>query len=208
MPNPLDFLNPVNTAVETGKSLVDVFASLQDRRERENTSMAADLQELISELRRTHATIVKLVSPLRRIPEDPAVFAGEFRQVYYDFRDAYDAYDFGDERTHCHKLRRIQQRMLNRKPRFGSTRDWDALYTSLQALSNSDLDLIDQQYKPFMAWFDSVMQAIQALVESNDIPQAMAARRDFLSQLGPEYDRNKAVLDQMNDLVGTLTAEL
>ncbi len=208
MPSPLDFLNPINTAVEIGKSLVDVFANLKDRHDRETTSIAADLQELIAELRRTHATIVKLVSPLRRIQDDPVTFADEFRQVYYDFRDAYDAYDFGDERTHCHKIMRIQNRMMKRKPRFGSTQAWDDLYGSLHVLSNADLDIIDHQYKPFMAWFDAAMQTIHDLVEMNDIPQAIAAKRAFLAALGPEYDRNKALLDQMNDLVGELTAGL
>jgi hypothetical protein len=208
MPSPLDFLNPINMAVEIGKSLVGMVTSLKDREDREVTSIAADLQELIAELRRTHATIVKLVSPLRRIKDDPATFADEFRQVYFDFRDAYDAYDFGDERTHCHKIMHVQNRMMKRKPHFGSTQMWDELYRRLKTLSNADLDIIDHQFKPFMSWFDSAMQKINGLVDLDDIPQAIAEKRAFLAALGPEYNRNKFMLDEMNDLVAALTAAL
>src|SRR5271166_2482713 len=60
-------------------------------------SIRADLLSLMEELRKTHATIVKAVSPLRRIPDDEATFANDFRAVYADFRDFYDAHDFWEE---------------------------------------------------------------------------------------------------------------
>jgi len=206
--NPLDFLNPINIAVDAGKKLVDVIVTLKDRQDRETTSITADLTDLMEELRKTHSTIVKLVSPLRRIADNPKTFGDDFRGVYNDFRDFYDAYDFGNERTHCHKLRQIRNRMLKRKPRFGSSQLWNDLYQSLGALSNADFDLIDNQYKPFMAWFDETMNKINQHVGNNDISQALTEKQLFLAQLGPEYDKNKMILEEMTDLIGKLTTGL
>ncbi len=204
----LNFLNPINAASSAIKSLVDVWNTIKDRKDRETASMIADLTGLMEELRKTHSTIVKLVSPLRRIPDSPATFASDFKNVYFDFRDFYDAYDFGDERTHCHKIRQIQNRMLKRKPMFGTNQQWTQLYQDLGALSNADLDIIDHQFKPFMAWFDQTMNRINQLVDNNDINQARLEKKAFLGTLEPEYNRNKAMLEEMTDTIGRLTGGL
>lgn len=204
----LDFLNPLNIAADAIKKLVDVWTTLKDRKDKETTSMLADLSGLMEELRKTHFTIVKLVSPLRRTADDPMVFGKEFEGVYNDFRDFYDANTFGDERTRCHKIREIQNRMLKRIPLFGSNVQWNQLDTSLGALSNADLNIIDNQYKPFMEWFDKTMKSIKQHVDNNDIPLAIAEKTAFLASLGPEYDKNKKMLEEMTDTVGTLTAGL
>jgi hypothetical protein len=204
----LTFLNPINAASSAIKSLVEVWNSIKDRKDRETASMIADLTGLLEELRKTHSTIVKIVSPLRRIPDSPTTFASDFKNVFFDFRDFYDAYDFGDERTHCHKIRQIQSRMLKRKPMFGTNQQWTQLYQALGGLSNSDLDIIDHQFKPFMAWFDQTMNRINQLVDSNDISQAIQEKTTFLNTLAPEYDKNKAMLEEMTDAIGQLTAGL
>lgn len=205
---PLDFLNPLNIAAEAIKKLVDVWGTIKDRKDRETTSMLADLNGLTDELRKTHATIVKLVSPLRDIDNDPATFGNDFKSVYNDFRDFYDAYDFLDERTRCHKIRHIQKRILNRKPLFGADEQWDQLHASLDALSDADYDIIDARYKPFMASFDQAMNRIKQEVDNNNIPSAIAERDRFLASLGPEYDKNKKILEEMTDTIGALTAGL
>jgi hypothetical protein len=204
----LDFLNPINAASSAIKSLVDVWNTIKDRRDRETASMIADLTSLIEELRKTHSTIVKLVSPLRRIPDSPATFASDFENVYFDFRDFYDAYDFGDERTHCHKILQVQKRMRNRKPTFGTNQQWTQLYNDLGSLSTADLDIIDQQFKPFMAWFDQAMKRIHQLVDNKDINQAILEKKAFLGSLEPAYNRNKAMLEEMTDTIGRLTGGL
>ncbi|MGA2166908.1 MAG: hypothetical protein ABSG62_01770 [Terracidiphilus sp.] len=208
MPNPMDFLNPINSAAQTTKSLVDIWANFKDRRDRENTSVAADLTALLEELRRTHSTIVKLVSPLRRISDNHQTFSNDFTAVYNDFRDVCDAYDFGEERTHCHKIWQIRSRLQKRKPHFGSDNQWLQLDGDLEALSNADIDLIDEQYKPFMRSFDAVMMAIKQSVDAGDIQEAIKAKNDFLNSLGAAYEQNKLMLEQMTDTVGRLTAGL
>ncbi|MHC4742422.1 MAG: toll/interleukin-1 receptor domain-containing protein, partial [Planctomycetota bacterium] len=88
----LDFLNPVNAGAKSIIPLADSLNSFGDRDRQEAASITADLTSLLEELRRTHSTIVKMVSPLRRVPDDPKVFPVEFLNVYNDFRDVYDAY--------------------------------------------------------------------------------------------------------------------
>lgn len=205
---PLDFLNPLNIAAEAIKKLVDVWGAIKDRKDRETTSMLADLTGLMEELQKTHSTIVKMVSPLRRTTDNPATFGNDFKSVYNDFRDFYDAKDFCDERTRCHKIRQIQQRMLKRKPLFGADEQWEQLHTSLEALSDADSDIIEERYIPFMASFDQAMNRIKQEVDNNNIPLAIAERDSFLSTLGPEYDKNKRMLKEMTNTVGTLTAGL
>jgi hypothetical protein len=78
----LGFLNPINAASSAIKSLVDVWNTVKDRKSSETASMLADLTSLLEELRKTHSTIVKLVSPLRRIPDTPASFADDFKKVF------------------------------------------------------------------------------------------------------------------------------
>lgn len=206
--NPLYFLNPLNIAAEAIKKVVDVWTTLKDRKDRETTSIIADLTDLTEELRKTHSTIVKLVSPLRRIADNPMTFGNEFKKVYNDFRDFYDAYDFGNERTRCHKIRQIQNRMLKRKPLFGADAQWNQLHASLGALSDADFDIIDNQYKPFMASFDKTMNSINQHVDNNVIPLAIAEKAAFLASLGPDYDKNKRMLEEMTYTIGTLTAGL
>jgi hypothetical protein len=206
--NPLDFLSPINTAVTILKNLLDSRNSLQDRTDRENTSMAVDLIDLLSELSKTHAMIVKLVSPLRRISDNLQTFANDFIPVYNDFRDIYDALDFVHEHMRCGKIGQIHSRMRQRKPRFGSQAQWDGLNTILYELASSDAEIIDRQYRPFMKRFDKVMRRIEQHVKNNQIAEAIAEKNAFLNSLGPDYDQNKAMLEEMTDGVGKLIASL
>ena len=208
MPTPLDFLTPVNTAVSIVKSLVDEWRKMQDRQDSANKAIAADLMGLLEELRKTNSTIVKLVSPVRRIKDDPQTFAGEWQNVYADFRDAVDAYDFIEERMHCHKIGQIRFRMSKRKPRFGKDAQWQQFDRVLDELSDADLGIIDRHYKPFVADLDAAMRRIDGFVQSSDPAQAIAEKKILLADLDPGYDKTKALLAEMSDLIAQLTNEL
>ena len=204
----LDFLNPINAASSAIKSLVDVWKLNRDRNDQLNSSAIADLTGLLEELRKTHSTIVKLVSPLRRIPDSPTTFAADFNNIYFDFRDFYDAYDFGNERTHCHKVNQIQNRLFRRKPIFGSEQQWAQLQQDLAALADADFDIIDSQFKPFMEWFNATMDTIKRYVDAGAIDQALQAKKAFLDDIGPEYGKNKGMLEEMTNSIGHLTSGL
>jgi hypothetical protein len=201
-------LNPINDAADAVKTIVDVWYTIKDRKDRETASIVADLLGLMEELRRTHSTIVKLVSPLRRIPDSKATFANDFVKVFDDFRDFIDARDFSTERTHCHKITQIKNRMKKRKPKFGKKQQWDELYNDLDQLHGADIDIIDNLFKPFIKRFNQAMVKIYQLVKNKDIKQAIVEKNKFLDTLESEYTKNKAMLENMTDVIGKLTAGL
>jgi hypothetical protein len=101
----------------------------------------------VEELRRTHSTIVKAISLLRRIPDNEATFPENFCAVYNNFRDFYDVYDFWGERTHCHKVERILKRLEKRDAAIMSSTEWAQLQPNLieltaltKTLSRSTID--------------------------------------------------------------------
>jgi hypothetical protein len=208
MPGPLDFLNPVNTAVSIVKSLVDEWRKMQDRQDSANQAITADLVGLLEELRKTNSTIVKLVSPVRRLKDNPQTFAAEWQDIYADFRDTVDAYDFIEERMHCHKIGQIRFRMGKRKPRFGKDTQWQQFDRALDELSNADLSIIDRHYRPFVADVDAAMRRIDGFVQANDAAQAIAEKKTLLANLDPGYAQTKARLAEMSDLIAQLTNEL
>jgi hypothetical protein len=52
------------------------------------------------------------------------------------------------------------------------------------------------------------MNRINNLVDNNQIAQAIAEKKTFLASLGQEYDKNRAMLEEMTDTVDKLTAGL
>ncbi len=204
----LDFLNPVNVTVTILEKLFAAWDKLQDRTGRENMGISVDLLDLLNELHITHETIVKLVSPLRRIRDNLQTFANDFTTVYNDFRDIYYAHDFVHVHTRCGKIAQIHSRIRKRRPHFGEQAQWDGLNTILYELSNSDTEIIERQYRPFMKRFDEVMRRIEQLVKNNQIAEAIAEKNAFLHSLDPDYDQNKAMLEKMTDKINKLTANL
>jgi hypothetical protein len=88
---------------------------------------------------------------------------------------------------------------------FGDNEQWLQLFKDLNELSTADLDIIDNQFKSFMAWFDQSMKKINHLLENNDVTKAIVEKRQFLSSLEPEYNKNKAMLEDMTDTIGRLS---
>jgi hypothetical protein len=67
---------------------------------------------------------------------------------------------------------------------------------------------IEARYRPFMAWFNECVNKVYQNVSANNIPQAILEKQNILAALGPEYDMNKQMLDEMTDTIGKLTARL
>jgi hypothetical protein len=205
----LSFLNPINTIVEIVIKLRDAWNNERDRTDREKASISADLLALLNELGKTHTMIVMLVSPLRRIDDsNHQTFARDFTAVYNDFRDTYDAHGFIEERTHCHKLGPILTRLERYKPRFGSQDQWSDLHNLIVRLQSLEGDIIGRQYRPFMMRFDQTMRTIEQYVRSNQFAEAIREKNEFLNNLEPDYNRDKAMLEVMTNMIGEFTANL
>lgn len=170
----------------------------------ENETVREDLLSLMEELRKTHSTLVKAISPLRRVPDTPGVFEPKFREVYNDFRDFYDAYDFWDARTHCHKVGQIQYRLQKSRAPITQTPQWIQLQGYLSALSNADMDVIEQHYRPFMQRFNEVMMDINRQITNGDVSGAIKLKQAFLDELSPQYEEIKKILSEMTETIAEI----
>lgn len=174
----------------------------------ESETIRAELLGLMEELRKTHSTLVKAISPLRRIRDDAQTFGQEFGEVYNDFRDFYDAYDFWQERTHCHKVSQIRARLEKHQDALTRTPQWMQLRNYLGKLSDADTDVIEYHYRPFMERFNRVMTEINARVNKGELAQAITLKQVFLDELTPQYDAIKNALRSMTETIGEIEQAL
>ena len=173
-----------------------------------NASITAVLTDLMVELRKTHSTIVKLISPFRKIEDNPGTFSKDFRAYYSDFRDFVDSHDFIDERTHCHRIAQIENRLLKYKSPLVDTAEWKTIQSQLNSLTSWDEDVIERQYVPFVRNLNGAMKGINELIDGRQLAEAMAKKRELLATLEPEFQKTKAMLVRMNDTINTLVSQL
>lgn len=196
-------LGKVDDAAGAVSTLVELMRLRKDD-DFVNARIVATLTELMVELRKTHSTIVKLISPFRRIEDSPKTFSRDFKAYYNDFRDFVDTYDFIDERTHCSNIAHIEERLLKTKSRLADTSEWQTLQSLLNHLTGMDLDIIEGHYVPFVRRLDAVMKSIYDLVDRGQLNDAIAKKRELLAVLEPEFEKTKAMLGKMNDTINTL----
>lgn len=197
-------LQNVNDAASAARTIVMNLS----KSDLESEAIRAELLGLMEELRKTHSTLVKAISPLRRLRDDPQIFQDEFPAIYNDFRDFYDAYDFWQERTHCHKVRQIRGRLEKHQVAIAQSPQWIQLQGYLAALSNADMDVIESHYRPFMEQFNQVMLEINERVKKGEVAQAITLKQVFLDALAPQYDAIKDVLRLMTDTIGEIEVAL
>ena len=200
-------LGKVDDTVSAVSAIVQLMR-LRTKDDLVNAGIVAVLTELMVELRRTHSTIVKLISPFRRIEDIPNTFSRDFKAYYNDFRDFVDTHDFIDERTHCSNIALINNRLLKTKSRLAGTREWQTLQSQLYNLATMDEDVIEEQYVPFVGRLDAAMKSICDLVDLKQINDAIAKKRELLAVLEPEFEKTKAKLGKMNDTINTLVSQL
>jgi hypothetical protein len=194
--------------VDGAAQIVRMLTGKLTQSDRESESIRADLLGLMEELRKTHSTIVKAMSPLRRIADDPATFAADFRAVYNDFRDFYDADDFWQARTRCHKVERIWKRLEQHSAVITQSSEWEQLRQNLIALGDADLSVIEQYYRPFMEGFNAVMIEINRLLRDKEVLHAITLKQVFLDGVASQYDGIKEMLKTMTATIGEIEGSL
>jgi hypothetical protein len=197
-------LQDVNDAAQVTRAI----AAALSKSDLESESIRAEFLSLMEELRKTHSTIVKTISPLRRVQDNANTFASDFEAVYNDFRDFYDAYDFWEERTRCHKIRQIGERLEKHRSPITQTPEWVQLRRNLDGLYQGDTDLIDAYYRPFMTRFNDVMAKIHQHVVQQEIGEAITLKRVFLDELTPQYDGIKQMLGLMTNTIANIELSL
>jgi hypothetical protein len=197
-------LQNVNEAAE----VVRTISAAAGAGDLDSTVISAQMLALMVELRKTHSTLVALISPLRRIDDQAATFPQQFQSVYNDFRDAYDGYDFFEERTHCTRVARLAWRLKRHNSPITQTPDWAQLDQALSVLGNADTDIIEAYYVPFLQNFNRVMVEIDRLVGQGKIEEAITLKEEFLGELDPQYNAIKDVLKLMTNTIGDIEALL
>jgi hypothetical protein len=172
------------------------------------TRIVGILTDLMVELRKTHSTIVKLISPFRRIPNNHKTFSRDFKGYYSDFRDFVDTNDFIDERTHCSKIQLIKEKLLKLKSPLYNTSEWQVLQSQLNNINNMDMDVIEYHYIPFIKRLDDAMKSIYESVNNKKLSDAIAKKQELLTGLEPEYEKTKVILSEMNKTINTLVVRL
>jgi hypothetical protein len=197
-------LQPVEEATMAARAVTPLLS----QKDKDDTNIIADLDALTDELSKTHKTIVRVLSPLRRLRDDPATFGEKFREFYNDFKDFYDSQDYQAERTRCHVIRRFQSRLNRYSTSVSNSAEWQRLQSNLSALNSYDQDIIEHHYVPFMGQLMHSINAIMQLVDSGQIDEAIAQKKSLVSLLDPQYDKTKQMLHEMTDLSGALKDEL
>jgi soluble cytochrome b562 len=200
----LDNVNDISKATNT---FVELISS---RKEDDfvNTRIVGILTDLMVELRKTHSTIVKLISPFRRIQNNHKTFSRDFKAYYNDFRDFVDTNDFIDERTHCSKIQQIKEKLLKLKSPLYDTSEWQVLQSQLTYINNMDEDVIEYHYVPFVERLDDAMKSIYESVDNKKLSDAIAKKQALLAGLEPEYEKTKVMLSKMNNTINTLVVRL
>lgn len=171
------------------------------------TPAALQLRNLVEELRRTHKTLVDLLDPLWDIDDVPATFAAAFKPVYRQFRRFYNGNDLGNSRTHCHIIRSIRDDLHSARPRGGADEAaWAQMEGILAQLGNSDQDIIEARYRPFMRQVYEILGDIDALLNAQppDVAQAIQIKRALQDKLQDGFDATKAKFEEMNDTIDRL----
>lgn len=197
----LVFLDPLNVAATNLQQ--DVLQI--DTKRVVLTGIKVELLALVNELRATHKAIVALANPLWQLSDNPGTVGDEFKPVYAGFRAQYDALDFGDQRTHCSRIREIHSDLMTKRAQLNVPLDWVRVDASLSALYTADLDIIEEHYRPFTRWLNDAMKIIHQFVAQGDAASAIQAKNALLNALEPNFNDNKAKLEEMNALITELT---
>ncbi len=171
------------------------------------TPAALQLRNLVEELRRTHKTLVDLLDPVWDIDDAAATFAATFKPVYRQFRRFYNGNDLGSSRTHCHIIRAIRDDLYRARPQGGADEAaWAQMEGILAQLGNSDMDIIEAQYRPFMLKVYDILGDIDGLLNAQppDVAQAIAIKRALQDKLQDGFDATKAKFEEMNDTIDRL----
>lgn len=166
------------------------------RLEEHGQELVDSLEELVKELSKSNAALVKVASNFRRTGMDAQNFTRSFEFFYYDFKEYYDSQVWLDEQTSCNRILELRARIL---PRLAPILN-DALMTQLRAeldlLSNADNDLI-RYFKEYLDQMNIAVDQIYARLSEGKLDEAVQLKRDFEAQISPSFQRAKALFDRM-----------
>jgi hypothetical protein len=198
----LHFTQPVDAAAGLVRQVIQQSPTLPK-------TVAADLAELMKELRRTHQTLVDKLDPVWNLKDNPNTFPKRFDSAFTKYRTFYLSKDLGDERTHCRVLGQIGAVLAAARP-HGDASDatWQQLENLLRQLNDYDTDVIEQHYRPFMDSVYKTLNQINALLNAGDVAQAIQLKQALVNKLEQDYAAMRANFDEMGDIIGKINTAM
>ena len=166
------------------------------RLEEHGQALVDSLEELVQELSKSNAALVKVASNFRRTGMDPENFARAFEFFYYDFKEYYDSQVWLDEQTSCNRILDLRSRILPRLAPILNDTLMAQLRAELDMLSNADNDLI-RYFKEYLDQMNAAVEQIYAKLGEGKVAEAVLLKRDFEAQISPSFQRAKALFDRM-----------
>jgi hypothetical protein len=170
------------------------------RVEEHGQELVRSLEELVKELSKSNGALVEVASNFRRTGQNPATFAQQFENFYYDFKDYYDKQTWVDEQTSCGRIADMSFKIVPRLAPLLNDRLMDQLRSELSFLSNADQDLLRHFYE-YLDAMNQVVEEIWFMLNAGQIDEAIQKKRDFEAQISPSFQRSKKMFEQMTSSV-------
>ena len=167
------------------------------RLETHGEGLVNDLQDLVSELGKTHAVMVEVANNFRRTGRDPQDFGRRFEDFYYDFKAYYDNQTWVHETTSCQRIEKLKYKVLPKLSPLLDQAHFDQLRQELDLLGNADMDLV-RYFGAYLNEMNRAVEDIWRLVEDGKIEEAIQAKRDFEAQISPSFQRSKEMFERMS----------
>jgi hypothetical protein len=177
----------------------------QARQMDEGDEIVAGLRALLAELRKSHQVLVDVASNFRDTGAAPDTFRNNFELFRNEFKRYYDSQDWVHEDTSCGQIATMRDALLPRLEKVLDQNTYDELRAELGILGSADAAALDL-FKNFLDAMDAAVDEIWKEVHAGRVQQAVEKKLAFEATITPSFRRSKAMLQQMNQSVGHVSA--
>jgi hypothetical protein len=177
----------------------------QARQMDEGDEIVAGLRALLAELRKSHQVLVDVASNFRNTGAAPDTFRSNFELFRNEFKRYYDSQDWVHEDTSCGQIATMRDALLPRLENVLDKNTYDDLRAELGILGSADAAAL-VLFKNFLDAMDTSVDEIWNDVHAGHLQQAIEKKLAFEATITPSFRRSKAMLQQMNQSVGHVSA--
>jgi hypothetical protein len=161
----------------------------------EQQRAATKLRELISQLRATHAALVKSLKLFTT--NDAVVFFAEFDKFNQDFGEIYDTGNIPhDARTHCDDVVELVNKLADQLAPNG----WHPIRNSAHSMQAADQDIIVPVMLELLGKTEVELSLISAAIRDKEFEKALWLKERYRFDVKHVYARLDAALTEMNEL--------
>jgi hypothetical protein len=165
--------------------------------------LTQQLEDLLLRWQESHQALVDLESKLRRLSEDPQIFATDFNVFYNDFRDYYNSETWVDENSLIRAVIDLRDKALPKLKSQMSAEKYSQVEATLDQQVSTRRRLVTG-FDEFLDSMDGAVTEIRDLVVASDIPAAIQRKREFELEIVPNLRNSHELLKQMSQQVTTV----